>query len=144
MREIKQEHAFLGFETAGKGMTDITADVSNWIRLSGIENGLVTLLCQHTSASLMINENAAPAVQRDLMAWFEKTAPEGDDYEHDDEGPDDMPAHIRSMVTGDGRSIPVLGGKMMLGTWQGIYLVEHRASAQKRHVAIHIIGETSN
>ncbi len=138
---MQQHHAILGFETNGKGLVEITQDIANWLRVSGIENGLLTLLCQHTSASLVMNENAAPAVQSDLVAWLDKTAPEGADYQHDTEGPDDMPAHIRTMVTGVNLQVPVMGGRMLLGTWQGIFLAEHRAQPHKRQVAVHIFGE---
>lgn len=139
--DMRQEHAFLGFEPQGKGMTEITQDVASWVRATGISSGLVTLLCQHTSAGLMINENAASAVQRDIERWLSDKVPEGEDYEHNTEGPDDMPAHIRSMLTGVNLSVPLLDGRLMLGTWQGIYLVEHRAEPQKRHVAAHLIGQ---
>lgn len=139
--EMRQEHAFLGFETQGKAMLEITQDITSWVRATGISSGMVTLLCQHTSAGLMINENAAQAVQHDLNAWMETQAPEGDHYQHDTEGPDDMPAHIRTMLSGVNLSIPMLDGRLMLGTWQGIFLVEHRAEPKKRHVAIHLIGQ---
>jgi len=102
--------------------------------------GLLTLLCRHTSASLTIQENAAPAVQRDLLAWLARIAPEDGRYLHDDEGPDDMPAHIRAMLTGVTLSIPVIGGRLALGTWQGLYLVEHRRAPHRREIALHLLG----
>jgi secondary thiamine-phosphate synthase enzyme len=103
--------------------------------------GQVTLFCQHTSASLMITENASPAVRRDLLRWFDGAAPEGGGYMHSAEGPDDMPAHIKAMLTGNSLTIPLTDGKMMLGSWQGVYLVEHRHEAHKRYVVAQAIGE---
>jgi secondary thiamine-phosphate synthase enzyme len=108
---------------------------------SGIHEGLLTLFCRHTSASLVIQENAAPAARRDLEAYFARIAPENGPYEHDDEGPDDMPAHLRSALTQTQLTIPVRSGRLALGTWQGIYLFEHRRSAPERQVALHLIGE---
>ena len=108
---------------------------------SGIREGLLTLFCRHTSASLVIQENAAPAARRDLERYFERIAPEGGGYEHDDEGPDDMPAHLRSALTATQLSIPVEDGKPVLGTWQGIFLFEHRRNTPERQVALHLIGE---
>lgn len=131
----------LTVQTSGPGLTEISREVAGWIAETGISDGLLTLLCRHTSASLLINENAAPAVRRDLVRWLEKLAPEGPHYEHDDEGPDDMPAHLKAALTGVNLSIPVSNGRMMLGTWQGIYLAEHRARPHRREVALHLIGE---
>ena len=127
--------------TSGRRLYDFTDDVARWVAQSGVSDGLLTLLCRHTSASLLINENAASAVQRDLLRWLERAAPDGSGYEHDSEGPDDMPAHIRAMLTGVNLSIPVAGGRMMLGTWQGLYLAEHRLAPHRREVAAHISGE---
>ena len=138
---MKQAHTLLTFDTPGRGFTEITADVSDWIVETGIANGIVHLLCRHTSASLLIQENAARAVRRDLADWFERLAPENADYLHDDEGPDDMPAHLRATLTGVNLSIPLLGGRMTLGTWQGIYLAEHRRAPHRRSVAVHVMGE---
>lgn len=101
----------------------------------------MTLFCQHTSASLLINENAAPAVQRDLLRWLAAAAPDSARYEHDDEGPDDMPAHIKAMLTGNSLTIPVAEGRMMLGTWQGLFLAEHRTRPHRRTIVAHIAGE---
>ena len=103
--------------------------------------GLLTIFCRHTSASLVIQENAAPAARRDLEAYFERIAPESAAYEHDDEGPDDMPAHLRSALTATQVSIPVNDGKLVLGTWQGIFLFEHRSNTPERSIALHLIGE---
>ena len=126
--------------TNGKALHEITHEVERWLASTGIMTGLVTLFCRHTSASLLVNENAAPAVQRDILRWLERIAPERDGYEHDDEGPDDMPAHLRSALTGASLSIPVVDGRMVLGTWQGIYLAEHRSSPHRRQVVAHISG----
>jgi len=101
----------------------------------------LTLFCRHTSASLLIQENAAPAAARDLEAYFRRLAPESREYEHDDEGPDDMPAHLRTALTQTQLSVPVAGGRMMLGTWQGIYLFEHRREPLQRQIALHLIGD---
>ena len=133
-------HTFT-ISTSGKALVEFTGEVAEWVASTGITTGLVTLFCRHTSASLLINENAAPAVKRDILRWLERIAPEGPHYEHYDEGPDDMPAHIRTMLTGESLQIPVANGRMMLGTWQGIYLAEHRAMPHRRQVAAHISGE---
>ncbi|MDD3798260.1 MAG: secondary thiamine-phosphate synthase enzyme YjbQ [Novosphingobium sp.] len=138
---MRQDAAILEFRTPGCGLIDITGEVSRWVRDSGIALGMLTLFCRHTSASLLINENAAPAVRRDLIRWLGRIAPEGDGYEHDDEGPDDMPAHIKAMLTGNSLTIPVSGGQLLLGTWQGIFLAEHRDRPHNRTVASHILGE---
>ena len=108
---------------------------------AAISDGVLTVFCRHTSASLVSQENAAPAARRDLERYFERIAPEGADYEHDDEGPDDMPAHLRTALTQTQLSIPVRAGAMMLGTWQGIFLFEHRSNTPEREIALHLIGE---
>ena len=126
--------------TNGKALHEFTHEVELWLASTGIRTGLVTLFCRHTSASLLINENAAPAVQRDILRWLERVAPEHGGYEHGDEGPDDMPAHLRSALTGASLSIPVVDGRMVLGTWQGIYLAEHRSRPHSRQVVAHISG----
>jgi secondary thiamine-phosphate synthase enzyme len=138
---MHQTLATLTFDTAGRGLHEITEDVAEWLSSAGVRTGLVTLFCQHTSASLLINENAAPAVQRDLLRWLDEAVPEGDRYEHDSEGPDDMPAHIKAMLTGNSLTIPVANRRMMLGTWQGIYLAEHRRRPHKRNVVAHAVGD---
>lgn len=138
---LRQASSVLRFDTPGRGFTEITRDVADWLSSTGIAQGGVHLLCRHTSASLLIQENAAPAVRRDLADWFGRLAPEGGQYAHDDEGPDDMPAHLRAVLTGVTLSIPVIAGRMALGIWQGIYLAEHRRSAHRREVALHVIGE---
>lgn len=123
------------------GLHEFTGDVAAWVRSSSIREGLLTLFCRHTSASLLIQENAAPAARRDLENYFARLAAESVAYEHDDEGPDDMPAHLRAALTQTQLTIPVADGRMMLGTWQGIYLFEHRDAAPQREIALHLIGE---
>jgi secondary thiamine-phosphate synthase enzyme len=112
-----------------------------WVAEQGLATGLLTIFCRHTSASLLIQENAASAARRDLEAYFARIAPESRDYEHDDEGPDDMPAHLRSALTQTSLSIPVADGRMVLGTWQGIYLFEHRRDPPERGIVLHLVGE---
>ena len=131
----------LVFRTGGTGLHEITGEVADWLRGTGIVSGVLTLFCQHTSAGLLITENASPTVPRDLLRWLARTAPEGPGYEHDDEGPDDMPSHLRSALTATQLSIPVQGGKAVLGTWQGIFLFEHRRHPREREIALHLIGE---
>jgi secondary thiamine-phosphate synthase enzyme len=138
---MRQETAILSFATPGRGFTEITRDIADWLAGTSVGEGLLTLLCRHTSASLLIQENAACAVRTDLAAWLDRLAPEGDHYAHDDEGPDDMPAHLRATLTGVTLSVPVTGGRMAQGTWQGIYLAEHRRAPHRREVALHLIGE---
>ena len=127
--------------TRGKGLTDITDKVRAWVELQEMGDGLLTLFCRHTSASLLIQENADPSVQRDLERFFKKLVPEQGGYEHDTEGPDDMPAHIRTALTNTNLSIPLIDGALQLGTWQGIYVFEHRAHGHRREIALHLIGE---
>jgi secondary thiamine-phosphate synthase enzyme len=127
--------------TKGKGLVEITREVAGWVSQQKIETGLLTLFCRHTSASLIIQENADPDVRTDLEAFFEDIAPESRAYVHDTEGPDDMPAHIRTALTGMQLSIPLAQSALMLGTWQGIYLFEHRARPHRREVVLHLIGE---
>ena len=138
---MQQQSTELTIRTAGQGLHEFTDQVTAWVGHSGITEGLLTLFVRHTSASLLIQENAAPAARRDLEHYFARIAPESRDYEHDDEGPDDMPAHLRSALTATSLSIPVAGGRPVLGTWQGIYLFEHRGAAHRRQVAVHLIGE---
>ena len=131
----------IAVETAGPGMHELTAEIAAWIATTGVTTGLLTALCRHTSASLTINENAASAVQRDLVAWLDRVAPESGIYEHDSEGPDDMPAHLKAALTGVSLAIPVEEGTMMLGTWQGVFLIEHRSAPHTRSIALHLAGE---
>ena len=138
---MRQASYTLTIPTRGKGLTDISEAVEAHVRDSGMSDGLATLFCRHTSASLLIQENAAPAARRDLEAFFERIAPEDGPYEHDDEGPDDMPAHIRAALTQTQLSIPLAGGALALGRWQGIFLFEHRRAPHQRQVIVHVIGE---
>jgi secondary thiamine-phosphate synthase enzyme len=138
MRQVQHQ---LSIATNGKGLVEITLPVKQWVAEQGIATGLLTLYCRHTSASLLIQENADPDVQTDLETFFEDIAPETRRYVHDTEGPDDMPAHIRTALTQTSLSIPVVSGKLALGTWQGIYLFEHRRAPHKREVVLHLIGE---
>ena len=125
-----------------RGLTEFTEIVRDWVSRQKITTGLLTLYCRHTSASLLIQENAASAVRRDLEKFFDALAPEGAGlYEHDDEGPDDMPAHIKTALTQVQISVPVMDGELMLGTWQGIYLFEHRAAQSTREIVVHLAGE---
>lgn len=137
---MKQATDILTFATGGRGLVEITRDLAGWIAAAEIRQGLLTLLCRHTSASLLIQENAAPEVRPDIIDWLERLAPEGPHYRHDDEGPDDMPAHLKATLTGVNLQVPVIGGRMALGTWQGIYLAEHRRRPHSRQVAVHLIG----
>lgn len=138
---MRQAHHRLQVETQGKGLVDISEEVRRWVGRQAMADGLLTLFCRHTSASLLIQENAAPAARRDLEAFFERVAPEQAGYEHGDEGPDDMPAHLRTALTQTHLSIPLVGGQLALGTWQGIYLFEHRRAPHRREVALHLIGD---
>ncbi|MBC8258589.1 MAG: YjbQ family protein [SAR324 cluster bacterium] len=131
----------LQFKTRGKGLLEITNEVQEIIRASEITSGLCSLFVRHTSASLVIQENADPDVQEDLEYFFGKLVPENDlGYTHTMEGPDDMPSHIRSALTRTSEQIPIIGAKMLLGTWQGIFLWEHRSTGHSRNVVVHISG----
>lgn len=131
----------LSVETRGQGLYEITGAVATWLERERAGQGLLTLFIRHTSASLLIQENAAPEVRDDLLAFFRDLAPEsGRRYRHQDEGPDDMPAHIRSALLPVQLSIPVTDGRLALGTWQGIYVVEHRRAPHRRDVALHFAG----
>jgi secondary thiamine-phosphate synthase enzyme len=139
---MKQGVAEIAVSTRGKGFYEFTAEAVSWVRSLEIHEGLLTLFVRHTSASLVIQENADPDVVHDLEAYFSRLVPENDDlYKHTMEGPDDMPAHVRSALTGVQLSIPILGGRPALGTWQGVYLFEHRRAPHRRKVALHAIGE---
>ena len=135
------QHEKFEVRTNGKRTYEITDEVQAKIDKSGVRNGVVTIFVQHTSCSLTMMENAAPAARRDVERFFEQLVPEGADYEHDDEGPDDMPAHIRTALTHTSLSVPVISRKLALGTWQGIYLFEHRRAPHQREVVMHLIGE---
>jgi secondary thiamine-phosphate synthase enzyme len=129
----------LSFETPGQGLHEITSKVQSVVRAAGIDDGLCTLFLRHTSASLVIQENADPTAKSDLERWLNRLVPEGDPfYQHDAEGPDDMPSHIKAALTASSLSIPVTGGHLCLGTWQGIYLWEHRRRGSRRELVVHV------
>jgi secondary thiamine-phosphate synthase enzyme len=139
---VKQATHRITTATRGKGFYEITREVDRWLSSTGIRSGLLTLFIQHTSASLLIQENADPDVLQDLEGFLERLAPEDSSlYRHTIEGPDDMPAHIRAAVTQTQLSIPVLDGTLALGTWQGIYVCEHRSHPHRRNVVLHVAGE---
>lgn len=129
--------------TRGAGLHDVTDHVARLVDKSGIATGLCTVFIRHTSASLVIQENADPSVTRDLQRWFADLAPEQRAWEHDDEGPDDMPAHAKSVLTRTSESIPVGRGRLLLGTWQGLYVWEHRNGPHRRSLVVHVVGETA-
>ncbi|MBC8020479.1 MAG: YjbQ family protein [Methyloceanibacter sp.] len=133
----------LSVATEGKGFIDITGALASWLEDIGGGNGILTVFVRHTSASLTIQENADPNVRRDLGDALEALAPEGAHYAHQEEGPDDMPSHIKAMLTSVSLGIPVVDGKVTLGTWQGVYLIEHRASPHRRTVVLSFIGQTA-
>jgi len=139
---MRQATGRLSTRTRGKGLHDITREVEAWVAGQGFSEGLLTLHIPHTSASLLIQENADPDVLADLEEFFSRLAPEGDArYRHRAEGPDDMPAHIRSALTATQLSIPLLGGALALGVWQGIYLFEHRRHPHHRQLILHLLGD---
>ena len=138
---MRFHHGQIVISTKGKGTYEITDEVQEKIDKSGVRNGVVTIFVQHTSCSLTMMENAAPAARRDVERFFEELVPENADYEHDDEGPDDMPSHIRMVLTRTSETIPIVDGKMQLGTWQGIFLFEHRRDSHRRKVSLTVIGE---
>ena len=139
---MRQAIHTLQVPTRGPGLVEITGPVRTWLAGQGMRTGLLTLWCRHTSASLLVQENASPDVRADLQAFFAQAAPHlPGRYRHDDEGPDDMPAHIRAALTQTGLSIPVADGAMALGTWQGIYVFEHRDAPHERSVTLHLLGE---
>jgi secondary thiamine-phosphate synthase enzyme len=139
---MRQAADILRIETRGRGLVEITREVAAFAAAQTMESGLLTVFCRHTSASLLIQENAAPEVRGDLERYFAAIAPEDPArYAHDDEGPDDMPAHIRAALTNVSLSIPIVEGRIALGTWQGVYLFEHRRRPHRREVALHLIGQ---
>ena len=139
---MKQCSHDITFQTSGSSLLDVTGPIRRWIMDQDLKAGLLTIFIRHTSASLIIQENADPDVLHDLDVFFRKLVPEGNHlYRHRAEGPDDMPAHIKSALTQTQLTIPVSAGQMMLGTWQGLYIFEHRAHAHKRTLSLHLIGE---
>lgn len=133
----------LRVETRGKGFVDLTADVARVVAGSGVRTGTVTVTVLHTSASLVVQENADPSVRRDLGAFFERLAPESERWEHDDEGPDDMPAHAKAAVTKTSEVLPVTAGALRVGTWQALYLCEHRSRPHVRTLVVTVTGESA-
>jgi secondary thiamine-phosphate synthase enzyme len=139
---MKQASCRLSIRTPDRGLAEITGNISGWVLEQSMENGLLTVFCQHTSASLVIQENADPSVLLDLNDFFERVVDDDPSlYRHRAEGADDMPAHIRSALTQSQLSIPMTGGRMVLGTWQGIYIFEHRTRSHERTLALHLVGE---
>ena len=141
MSATRHHQELLELDTPGRGLVELTDRVQAAVAASGVRTGLVVVHCAHTSCSLLIHENADPSATRDLMAWLERLAPDGDPrYAHDAEGPDDMPAHLRSVLTRSNETIPVVAGRAALGTWQGLFLAEHRTRPHRRRVHVHVTG----
>ena len=139
---LRQHQSRISLRTAGRGLSEVTAQLADAVRASGIGEGLLTLFVRHTSASLLIQENADPDVRHDLERFFARLVKDGDPlFQHRSEGPDDMPAHVRAALTATQLSIPVCNGRLVLGTWQGIYLWEHRTRGHERELVVHVLGE---
>ncbi len=140
---MKQLQHNMSIHNQGRGFTNITGEIQKWVSESGIETGMLNLFLQHTSCSLIIQENADPDVLRDMEAFFTKLVPDGDPmFRHRAEGPDDMPAHIRMALTQVSLNVPVSGGRLALGIWQGVYLYEHRQHAMRRRIQLHLLGQS--
>ena len=139
---LRQVATTIAINSRARGLYEITEDVRAWVASSGIGDGLLTLFARHTSASLLVQENSDPDVRADLERFFARLVPDGDAlFQHQDEGPDDMPAHVRAALTAVQLSIPLHRGRLVLGTWQGIYLWEHRTRPHRREIALHLLGE---
>jgi secondary thiamine-phosphate synthase enzyme len=138
---MRQATTTISTDTNGPGLYDITRQVREWCRQQSMQEGLLTLFIRHTSASLTIQENADPDVRHDLQDYFDRIAPQNGPYRHTAEGPDDMPAHIKSALTQVNLAVPLLHGQLALGTWQGIYVFEHRSQRHRRQVAMHLLGD---
>jgi secondary thiamine-phosphate synthase enzyme len=139
---VKQAHSVIGITTRGRGLSELTPAVADWVRGQGLRHGLLTLFIRHTSASLLIQENADPDVRADLERFFARLVRDGDPlFEHTMEGPDDMPAHVRCALTQTQLGVPLIDGELALGTWQGIYVYEHRLRGARREVVLHLLGE---
>jgi secondary thiamine-phosphate synthase enzyme len=138
---VKQSAYNLEITTRGQGLYEFTSTVAQWVGSQQMHTGLLTVFCRHTSASLLIQENADPTVRTDIKAYFDRIAPESFPYHHDSEGPDDMPAHLKTALTQVQLSIPLVNSGLALGTWQGIYLFEHRVRPHRRQIVLHLIGE---
>jgi secondary thiamine-phosphate synthase enzyme len=138
---MRQSLHTLSIQTRGRGLVEVTREIAAWVGTQDVDIGLLTVFCRHTSASLLIQENADPDVRADIEAYFERLAPEERGrYAHEDEGPDDMPAHLRAALTTVQLTIPVSSSRMTLGTWQGVYLFEHRRAPHRREIVLHLIG----
>jgi secondary thiamine-phosphate synthase enzyme len=139
---MKQASKTIEIHSDGRGLFEITRELHDFVSASGVRDGLLTVFCRHTSASLLIQENADPDVRHDLETYFSRLSPDGQPgWRHNNEGPDDMSAHIRSALTQTSIGVPLVGGELVLGTWQGVYLWEHRTRAHRREVVLHLIGE---
>ena len=138
---MRQASHILEVDTPGAALVDVTSRLQQWLQAQAAREGLLTVFLQHTSASLLVQENADPAVQVDLLRFLARLAPEGPHYVHRSEGPDDMPAHLKAALTATSLSLPVREGRLALGTWQGVYLAEHRAGAHRRRLVLHFLGE---
>jgi secondary thiamine-phosphate synthase enzyme len=138
---MAQRQETLDVRTSGRRFYEVTREVADVVKRSGVTTGLCVVFCTHTSASLLIQENADPSVQKDLLDFLDRLAPEGTGYAHDDEGPDDMPSHVKSAVGRTSETIPVGKGRLVLGTWQGLYLAEHRRRPHTRRLVVHVFGE---
>lgn len=138
---MRQHQAVIEVATEGRDFVDVTARVEEVVLASGVRTGIALVFCRHTSASLLIQENYDPAVRRDLERWFDRLAPEGAGYEHDDEGEDDMPSHLRAALTRTSETIPVADGRLALGQWQALWLLEHRRRAHRRELIVQVTGE---
>ncbi len=137
---MRQSAQTLEVATRGQGLYECTSAIKDWVEQQQMQTGLLTLFCRHTSASLLIQENADPTVRSDIKAYFDRIAPEDGPYEHDSEGADDMPAHLKAALTHVQLSIPLVNGELALGTWQGIYVFEHRTRPHRRSVVMHLMG----
>jgi secondary thiamine-phosphate synthase enzyme len=138
---MKQTQQVLEVRTPGRAVVEVTESVREVVARSGVTTGLCVVFCPHTSCSLLVQENADPAVQRDLLAWLDRLLPDGDPrYEHAGEGPDDMPSHLKSTITRTSETVPVADGRLALGTWQGIFLLEHRTKGHRRRLVVHVAG----
>jgi secondary thiamine-phosphate synthase enzyme len=138
---MKQATHHFTLSTRGKRLYEFTSALHDWVTNQDIHTGLLTVFCRHTSASLLIQENADPTVQRDILTYFNHIAPDDGPYVHNDEGLDDMPAHLKTALTQVQLSIPILNGRLVLGTWQGVYLFEHRVHPHRREIVLHLLGE---
>lgn len=138
---MKQQTGFLQIQTHGQGLTMLNMEISNWILKTGMVTGLLTLWCKHTSASFIVQENVDPDVRQDILTYLDDLVPENRYYQHSSEGADDMPAHIKTVLTQTSLSIPVVNRQMVMGMWQGIYLFEHRKHPHLREIAMHLLGE---